>query len=234
MAEQDHAKPRKYAGLSWPQWTVVILVIGGLGALADILGWLNVGPSSGHQTLPTPVTTEAPVFSTTTGTATTGEASSESSEVDTTSPSTELISRFLSDDLEPSDSASLETGVVSIDGKSHPHSLKIYAAFAGPGESYATFVLGRHYRRFQAVLGIEDASPSQFKASIEVSVGGKRRFVKEVRKGQAYPINLDVTDAYELSIRVITLVGPEYAGYGAFGDAQLLGHPNEVPPTSVP
>ena len=66
---------------------------------------------------------------------------------------------------------------------------------------------------------------------------GKRTWSKTMKKGQHEMVDLDVSGTYELKIAMTCLCGVNgfdwTATYAVFGDAEVRGRPEEVPPVSL-
>ncbi|MGH8898305.1 MAG: NPCBM/NEW2 domain-containing protein [Egibacteraceae bacterium] len=59
---------------------------------------------------------------------------------------------------------------------------------------------------------------------------GRLILQKEVRFGEAIPIDVDVRDVLRLTL-VVTNTGTDECAFGAaWADPTLIGHPDEVPP----
>ncbi|MGH8886301.1 MAG: NPCBM/NEW2 domain-containing protein [Egibacteraceae bacterium] len=68
--------------------------------------------------------------------------------------------------------------------------------------------LGRDWQRFRAVLGLVDSSPEASVTAYEVFADGRLILQKEVRFGEAIPIDVDVRDVLRLTL-VVTNTGTD-------------------------
>lgn len=92
-------------------------------------------------------------------------------------------------------------------------------------EQRAGYNLGRYYREFRATVGLRDDMPSAASVTVEVYGDGRELFSEEAGLGDAVPLELDVTGVLRLEFfvtgtRQVTVV---------WGDARVLGTPDEVP-----
>ena len=205
-------------------WTVVAGVAGLLSLFVAVVVAVNSRDGQRASTQSAGAVTQASTTSTTRGAATSIPA-------DTTAPVVSASAtpglpaateQYLVDGsvFQTSDQLNLTEPVAHVNGEPSPQSVSIYLYFDGE-RGFATYVLGRHYTRLKATVGIDDSSKSAFKAQVEIVADNRRLLQQTVGKGQAVPVDLDVSGVYSITLSA------SYRGSGdgtvAFGDARVVG-----------
>ncbi len=146
------------------------------------------------------------------------------------------VDRFLTDLTVIESDGGVETGSGSISGTKLPHSIMLRARFYEPTNvARAEYDLGRHYRRFQAAVGLSDDAISSSVYQIEIYGDGRRMASQTVRLGNSVPIDLDITGILRLRLSITRVEGDirngccSYKSTSVFGDARITGIQGEVP-----
>ncbi len=135
------------------------------------------------------------------------------------------VSTFLAD-LEPV-LGGPSTDPASVSGVAYAHPVGLGAASGGATVEYD---LGRHYRRMQATIGLQDDSSSTDSVKIEIFGDGRVLFSQDMTIGQVAPLDIDVTGVLRLRLVATTLQHTCCTGSVAvFGDIRVLGAPSDVP-----
>lgn len=130
----------------------------------------------------------------------------------------------------------IRAGSATVSGVAYPHSLYTSFCDGGTGGAFVEYNLGRNYQTFAATAGVADDSHSNAStALLEVFADGRKVYSQTVSYGQAFPINVDMTNVLRLKIQ---WQGATCAKDGeaelVVGDARILGAPGVVPmPTST-
>lgn len=182
-------------------WAAITGLGGGDGASQAVPSPPTPSPSPPSPTNPTPTTTSP------------SESPEESPE-----PSLGQV-QYLADDtvFTATGSLNMVNGPASVNGQPYSNSLGLYAY--SPGDVFATFVLGRNYQRFNAVVGLSDDSSSNFTARVKIELDNEVVFEQDMRKGQAEQVELSVDGIYEITFTATYLGAGE--GTVVFGDAAV-------------
>lgn len=122
-------------------------------------------------------------------------------------------------ELDPTDNTQYQPGESEIDGKFFPEGLTFYS-YSRMIQPNATFVLGRNYVRLEATAGIDDKANQGLRLRMLATVDGKSVFDKEIGKGELWPIDVDVTNAYSVTF---TVIQPDSgSGKGVFAEARVV------------
>jgi hypothetical protein len=221
----------------WKEWAyvaaAVVTIVAGVAAVLAFLGWEPSRGADGEAAAPT---SSAVLTPSTTSDATGSSQSPTTGATSTTGGQQGQLVAHLLRDLQPTDQDGLQPGPSDVNGQSYPNSVVLYSLQRGD-KTYATYVLGRHYEQFHAVVGLDDKSESAASAHVEVLVDGQRTWSKRMKKGQEAEVDLDVANAYELRIAMTCLCGVTAfdwtSTYVVFGDGEVRGRPEEVPPVSL-
>lgn len=115
---------------------------------------------------------------------------------------------------------SAETGSAEVNGLVYPRSIA-QLVNASKTVNELEYHLGRHWKSFQATVGLRDDSPSGGTLSFVVSLDGTPAHQTELSVGQAGNIAVDVGGAFRMKLTV-TYSGQDWrAYYGVWGDARL-------------
>jgi hypothetical protein len=140
--------------------------------------------------------------------------------------SREGVSRYLMELREVEGSVS-QRGTMTVDGEVYTRSVA-HALGRWSERRMAGFDLGRNFRRFDAVIGLGDAAPSDALARIEIFADGRTLFDATLGLGEIEEVSLDVEDVLRLEIHGTDLLrGGNYLV--VLADARVIGLPDEVP-----
>ncbi|WP_166356181.1 protein kinase domain-containing protein [Phytoactinopolyspora limicola] len=123
---------------------------------------------------------------------------------------------------------SVDTAAARISGDTFTRSVLTWTRSSSEPRR-AGFDLGRGYREFRAVVGPRDDAPSDSEVQIGVYGDGRLLFEETLGLGDAAQIDIDVTGV--LRLELVTLANSS-STYVVWGDAQVLGSPDEVPETT--
>lgn len=218
------------SAVRWAGWAAGIIA-----AVVGILAWLLPDPFGLHDPArsPSPGTTSTrspgPTSTTSARPGIPVDPAASNGGVDTTAAPALGEPVFLQD-LQPTDQSANKwfADAAHINGELYARSIIMQPAIGTTPVSYVTYTLGRHYRRFRATAGVEDSSPSATRSRIEVFVDNRKVFSATARKGQAYPIDVNVSGAFELKLIVTALYEPRFGEavalfWTAFGDGHVIG-----------
>jgi hypothetical protein len=204
----------------------VILV---LAALATIVGLFitiadrrdspssEEGVTESPTTLPSPA--ESPTIPTTSTTLRARVSNSPDPAVRTPNPPPVPVINYLTDNSQFPDSGNnYRVGRATINGEQYFESL-ILGSYSQNFTSQMTVVLGRNYKRLQGVIGVDDESRGGLRLRLKLVADGRVLFQRDVGMGEAYPIDVDVTNVYSISFSSDQLLR-DADGNGAFGDAR--------------
>jgi NPCBM/NEW2 domain len=191
--------------------TVLVAVIGGVSAFA--VGWLQYrGPGAAAQdpgTAP-PASASSPTGTTPPGLPSPGAAKTGSYLADL-----KLVEGHNVTDL----------GRRAVSGSSYEHSVAL-GNFCIGAVRQAGFNLDRRYRRFQAVMGLSDETPSAFELKFRVLLDDKPLASSTLKVGQVERLDLDVSGGLRLllSAEASTLPGcdREVKAEAVWGDARVV------------
>ncbi|MBT8162583.1 MULTISPECIES: protein kinase [Arthrobacter] len=131
---------------------------------------------------------------------------------------------------------SMSSGSANISGVAYPHSLSATFCDYSPEGASVEYNLGRNYQTFAATAGVSDDSQSNSSTVlVEVFADGRKVSSQTVSYGQAFPINVDMTNVLRLKIQWQgATCGKDGRASLVVGDARILGAPGVVPmPTST-
>jgi hypothetical protein len=160
----------------------------------------------------------------------------------TTSTSLATAVRFLSNQQDPSDGQEIPFfnghveagGVQEINGKQFVRNLNFGFVCSDTSDKFADYNLGRHFSRFTAVIGPSDISKSQA-YHFEVWKDDQRAYSVTLRHGQSRRIDMSIRDVLKLRVAACSSdesVIIEQEGGGIFGDPQVIGDADKVPPVT--
>lgn len=196
-------------------------LIGAVGTIIAALITVYLGQATGVVSVvlgPPPTTTVTAPGSTIT--VTTPSTAPSTTTTGSVGPSGAEFDHLTDPDVfDLTDSSGAHAEITKINGKTYSQSVAIYVRDDG-SRGFATYVIGRHYTRFQSVVGIGDTAESKYRAEITITIDGEQRFKRVVRKGESIPIDLNTTGAYEITLAATNLGGAY--GHAAFGDAMLV------------
>ncbi|OOP59416.1 hypothetical protein BMF89_20485 [Arthrobacter sp. SRS-W-1-2016] len=145
------------------------------------------------------------------------------------------VTNYLAD--QQSVNGSMSKGSATISGVAYPHSITTnFCNWGDTAGGSVEYNLGRNYQTFAATAGLADDSHSNAStALLEIFADGRKVYSQTVSYGQAFPINVDMTNVLRLKIQY---QGATCAKDGeaelVVGDARILGAPGVVPmPTST-
>lgn len=121
---------------------------------------------------------------------------------------------------------------VTLNGKTYAHSLSTSLSCYSDSTTNYDYDLGRHYRHFQATVGLTDQSASEASVQMEVFADGRKVASNSVSLGSPAEVNVDIAGALRLRLTVVqTKHGNNCGevGQAVWGDARALGVPGEVP-----
>nr|WP_235498415.1 protein kinase [Frankia sp. R43] len=169
-------------------------------------------------------------------TATRGSSPSPEKSAD---PASQGVDRYLSEFTALESAGAVETGAVAVNGQQRTRSILIRAV----GDKYAAnyrvgkvdYDLGRHFQKFQAVVGLADDARST--AVYQVSIYGDNQRLADhtIRLGESIPIDIDVRGILRLRLEITHTDGDSGEGYSrydsrvVFGEAKVVGSADEVP-----
>ena len=214
-----------------------IAIIGVLVAVMGVLlpTWLALRPS-GPDEPPDATVGSAPTSLATSTTA--SDTASGTSEASAAAAAT--VTKYLSREYNPSDSQQIpffagfvyDQGPQDINGTPYPQNLTFAWECSSPHEKYADYNLGRHYERFQAVIGPGDTSTQSY--HFEIWRDGERAYSATLRHGQSRKINLPVQDVLTLRVGACGIEPEQMANRGGvYGDPRVIGKADEVPPPTT-
>jgi len=122
------------------------------------------------------------------------------------------------DKFQPTDGG-YNTGATKVNGNFYTENLKFYVTYKGAASS-ATFVLGRHYSRLKAVVGIDDEAQANLRVRFTIVADNNTIFQKDLGKGADAAVDLSVTGVYSITISITNLTDDN--GNGIFADARVL------------
>jgi hypothetical protein len=144
--------------------------------------------------------------------------------------SREGVSRYLME-LREVEGQLNDRGTMTVDGEIYTRSVSHWVrGNSSSDRTMAGFDLGRNFRRFDAVIGMDDSVPSGAVARVEIFGDTRKLFDEEFRLGETTELALDVEDVLRLELHTTDLSG-EYSTPSTivFGDSRLIGLPSEVP-----
>ncbi|NKZ05273.1 NPCBM/NEW2 domain-containing protein [Actinomadura latina] len=216
MTTPDREAGRRRPPPSLEAWAVVVAVISVLVALG---AWFF--PQSPGTPPPGPSTPPVPPQTAGTGSPPVTPTSSSGGESPSPSPPPP-VNKWLTD-LEPvKDDSDVEIEGVSIGGTMYERSLHYScSAFCNDeGISDLTYVLGKSYRTFRAVAGVNDAAGEPQEGVFLVSLDGRDLDPVRVTQGHHRTIKLDVRGVIRLRLRAYrpgTTRNPAMAGANIAG-----------------
>jgi hypothetical protein len=227
---------RRWRSLSTGDKIAIISVL--VAVFAALPTWLALRPSDQGEppttTLGSAPTTVAPPTTAFDGTDTTSGTSEPSA------AATGMVTRYLSWDSNTTDSQQIpwfagyldNHGPQDINGTSYPQNLTFIWECSTPFEKYVEYNLGRHYERFQAVIGPGDTSTQSYR--FEIWLDGERTYSSTLRHGQSRKIDLPLQNVLKLRVGACGL-GPEQMPSvgGVYGDPRVIGKADEVPPPTT-
>jgi hypothetical protein len=168
------------------------------------------------------------------------ESTTTSSASEESTAAAGTVTRYLAWDSNPADSQEIpwfagfvnDEGPQEINGTSYQRNLTFNWECSSPHEKYAEYNLGRHYDRFQAVIGPGDTSTQTY--HFEIWLDGEREYSATLRHGQSRKIDLPVKDVLTLRVGACG-TEPEQMAYrgGVYGDPRVTGKASEVPPPTT-
>jgi hypothetical protein len=221
--------PRKW-GLG--EWAAISTILGLAVALAALYftvsdrGDAKAQPSATSGPLQTP----------------TDSTSSPSKNRSTTPPSVASATRFLSNQQDPSDGQEIPYfagyveagGSQEIDGEPFVRNLNFPLVCSDTSDKFADYNLGRDFNRFTAVIGPSDISKSRG-YHFEIWKDDQRALSVTLRHGESRRIDMSVRNVLKLRLSVCSpdeSVIMETEGGGIFGDPQVTGDADKVPPVT--
>lgn len=156
---------------------------------------------------------------------------SASSPAEPTASSDTPVTTYLDDGTSLADPVD-NTGTVSINGKSYPHTLG--AEFCPPLDNRTwEYNLSRGYRTFEATIGLDDESNSQAVVRFEVFGDNQPLFTRDVSFGPSFDISAPVQNVLRLRLVTTPLSQPGCSGTKPrWGNARIEGVTGEVPTTN--
>lgn len=115
-------------------------------------------------------------------------------------------------------------GVAEVNGVSYPHSQGAQFCF-GSNERQWTYVLGRKYASFQAVIGLSDNSVSDAEIQFTVLADGRQVYSKNLQVGQKAVLDVSVRNVLQMELDTILLTqdGGCGAATGEWANAGAVG-----------
>ncbi len=129
--------------------------------------------------------------------------------------------------VEQSD-VSAETGKADINGAAYAHAIWVGVTSEWRPNGDWQYDLGRHYRTLTTTLGLADSSNSGCRARFEILLDGRKVVSKDLKLGNAEPVEVDITGALRLRFSLTALSGDDVC-YATLGDPQVFGLPSEIP-----
>jgi hypothetical protein len=216
---------------------VIGLVIALFGALPAWLALQTTGQGGVPETTeaaPTSLATETTASNATDATDTMSDTSAASPVAAGT------VTKYLSWDSNTSDPQELpyfagfasDQGPQEINGSQYPRNVTFAFECSTTLDKYADYNLGRHYERFQAVIGPGDTSSQSYR--FEIWRDGQPAYSGTLRHGQSKKIDMSVKNVLTLRLSACAVV-PEEGGNrgGVYGDPRVIGKASEVPPPTT-
>jgi hypothetical protein len=199
--------------------------------------WLALRPN--NQGGPPDTAVEAPTtLASTTTVSDTPDSTSSTTEASTAASGT--ATKYLSWGQSTTDSQQVpwfagfadDKGPQEINGTLYPQNVTFGYECASNYDKYADYNLGRHYERFQAVIGPGDTTTQSY--HFEIWRDDERAFSATMRHGQSRKIDLPVKNVLKLRVGACA-TGPQLIGMwgGVYGDARVTGKASEVPPPTT-
>jgi hypothetical protein len=206
-----------------------IAIIGLLVAVVGIVipTWLAFRPNG--QGEPPETTEEAPTtLASPTTVSDTADSTSSTAEASTVAPGT--VTRYLSWAPSTTDSQQIpwfagfadDKGPQEINGTLYPQNVTFGYECTSNYPRYADYNLGRHYERFQAVIGPGDTTTQSY--HFEIWRDDERAYSVTLRHGQLRKIDLPIKNVLKLRLEACA-TGSQLIGMwgGVYGDPRVTG-----------
>lgn len=217
MRIESHSPPRH---LRRPALAVICAATASVTLFTASCG--SGGPSTAP---PSPTqTTSAPQTSSTPETPPTESASTTTPTDSASGPATPTAATQYLQELEPlSSSNGAETGSADVNGQNYGRSVSFRVDKGYIPVNDAEYNLGRHWRTFEATIGLRDDAPTGCKLKFEAFADGKPINNVTLPLGEVRDLKLDVSNVLRLKIQVTYASPTDISNYcyGVLGDARL-------------
>ncbi|MEW2135559.1 NPCBM/NEW2 domain-containing protein [Streptomyces sp. NPDC005409] len=117
----------------------------------------------------------------------------------------------------------IETGSAEVNGHNYARSVSLRVDKSSIPENYAEYNLGRHWRTFEAAIGLQDDAPSGCQIEFEVFVDGKAINDTKLSLGEMRDLKLNISNALRLKIQATYASSTDISNYcyGVWGGARL-------------
>jgi hypothetical protein len=205
--------PAVKAALITATASVLVAVIGAISAFA--VGWLQVGPGARTPTATT-------VSAVTPHATAEGSGTSPDQATTTVRPGRQSVLDIVPKERNESD-GEYRTGPQTVNAKRYERTLYLWEDEdeIGCADGALTYQLDRHYRRFEATVGLNDDSASGAEGVFTVLVDGKKQAAQTIGVGSTLRVTADVTGAFRMTLWAYRTCGLDPRGIAVWIDPVL-------------